>query len=76
MTGRIFIRGNLYITDDLYTSELHENGIAIHVRKDVIFKCNYEDIKSKMDDDDVFIEGLFDKFRIRDVIAYSPLPIN
>jgi len=76
MAGQIFIRGNLYLTDDIWTSKLVENGITIHVSKDIFFLCKYEDIKSQMTEDDVFIENLLDKLPIKDVIAFSSLPIN
>ena len=71
MTGNILIKGNLYLNDDYVPSKLSENGITIHVKEDVYFFINIKEIELK--DDDVFIEEIFDKLKIKDIIAYSAI---
>lgn len=69
MIGNLYIKGNLYLTDDINPSLLKKDGLVVHVAKDVIFKTNI--IKMTLSDDDVFIDNLFDKLDIQGVIAYS-----
>jgi hypothetical protein len=69
MEGNIFIKGNLYLTDDMNPSLLSKNGLMVHVRKDVFFLCNYD--KIELADDDVFIENIFEKMAVKDIIAFS-----
>jgi len=37
MEGNIYIKGNLYVTDDMIPALLSKNGLVIRVKKDVIF---------------------------------------
>jgi hypothetical protein len=69
MKGNIFIKGNLYVTDDMNHTLLKENGLVFHVKGDVIFLAD----STKLEKDDVFIDGIFEKFNVRDIIAFSVL---
>lgn len=69
MTGNIYIKGNLYITDSMDTSQLKENGITIYVKEDCFFYSEKEKIKLK--DDDVFIEDLFTKMDVNNIVVFD-----
>lgn len=69
MTGNIYIKGNLYITDSMDTSQLKENGIIIYVKEDCFFYSEKEKIKLK--DDDVFIEDLFTKMDVNNIVVFD-----
>ena len=71
MEGKMFVKGNLYLTEDMIPSLLKKTGIEVHVRKDVIFLSQKENIK--LEADDVFIEDLLRKLDVKDVIAFSIL---
>ena len=66
----MFVHGNLHLVGrDVPFTELHDDGIMIHVKGDVFFHTIDDDfIFSK---EDVCIENVFDKYKIRDIIAYS-----
>jgi hypothetical protein len=68
MKGNIYIKGNLYLTDDMNHTLLKENGLVFHVKGDVYF---LSDDKIKLTENDVFINGIFEKFNVRDIIAFS-----
>ena len=71
MKGNIFIKGNLYVTDNMNGTLLKENGLVFHVKGDVIFSSEHD--KVKLEKNDVFINGIFEKFSVRDIIAFSTL---
>jgi len=66
----LFIKGNLHIpAGNLWHSPLYDDGITIYVKGDVFFHTIDDDfIFSK---DDMCIENAFEKYHIKDIIAYS-----
>lgn len=69
MEGNIYIKGNLYTNHPLDGRQLMDDGLTFHVHKDVVFYTNKDDVK--LDEDDVYIEDIFDKFDIKDIIAFD-----
>lgn len=65
INGNIHINGNLYITDTCDPTQLSDEGIMIFV-KDCIFNSNKKDII--LMDNDVFIENLFDKLKVKNIV--------
>ena len=74
--GNLIVKGNLYLTDDYNPKKLSERGITIHVKKNIYFKSSYEFITHKFTEDDVFIDGVFDKFMIKDIIGFSDVEVQ
>lgn len=70
MRGSISIKGNLFTNDSMDSSLLKEEGITINVREDVFFYVKKGDLT--LGPDDVYIEDLFSKLDIKDIIAFSP----
>ena len=70
MSGSISIKGNLFTNDSMDSSLLKEEGITINVREDVFFYVKKGDLT--LGPDDVYIEDLFSKLDIKDIIAFSP----
>lgn len=64
----IFVKGNLHIYDfslDLFNPE----GVIIHVEKDVFIHRKEDDFTYP--ETDTFIENIFAKQDVKDIIAYS-----
>jgi len=67
----MFIKGNLHLTGrDVPFTELHEDGITVYVKEDVFIHPEDDD-NFMYSQKDVCIENIFDKYKIRDIIAYS-----
>jgi hypothetical protein len=71
MEGNIYIKGNLYVTDDMIPALLSKNGLVIRVKKDVIFLSEKD--KVTLEYDDVFIENIFANMVVKDIVAFSAL---
>lgn len=65
MKGNIHIKGDLYITDGFDVEKLSYSGLTIIVEGDII-SIPYE--PKNLNKDDVFIEDLFNKLKIEDLI--------
>lgn len=70
MMGNIYIKGNLYTNHPMDARQLMDDGIVIRVRKDVVFYAA-EEKDIKLLEDDVYIEDIFSKFNIKDIIAFD-----
>lgn len=64
----LLIKGNLHIYDALWNS-FKPDGILIHVEKDVFIHRKEADFIYPQTD--MFIEDVFEKYNVRDIIAYS-----
>lgn len=69
MEGNIYIKDNLYTNHPMDSRQLMSDGITIHVHEDAIFSIYRENCNLK--EDDVFIDDLFNKFEIKDIIAFE-----
>ena len=69
MEGNIYIKGNLYTNHPMDNRQLMSDGITIHVQEDAVFSIYRENCNLK--EDDVFIDDLFNKFNIKDIIAFE-----
>ena len=71
MRGNIYIKGDLHVTSESNPTEpeLKPEGVVFHVRGDV----HFHDITDEVvySEDDVFIEDIFKKFSVKDIIACS-----
>lgn len=67
----IFVYGDLHLAGgcDIPLSELHKDGITIYVKGDVYFHSIDDEFIYKKED--MCIENAFEKYPIRDIIAYS-----
>lgn len=68
MEKEILIKGNLHIYDVLLT-DFNPDGIEVHVEGDVFFHQKEDDFVYPSSDK--FIENIFDKYDIKDIICYS-----
>ncbi len=73
MEGNILVKGNLYLTEGS-NAFLKKSGLTVHARKDVILVSKRD--KITLGGDDVFIEDLFEKLNVKDVVAFSKLSMN
>jgi len=65
----LLITGNLHIYDILLT-DFNPKGIEVHVEGDVFLHQKEDDFTYP--ESDRFIENIFDKYDVKDIIAYSP----
>jgi len=68
MEKEILIDGNLHIYDALW-SQFKPEGTTIHVEEDVFIHRNEDDFIYPATD--TFIEDVFEKYDVKDIIAYS-----
>ena len=66
----IYVFGTLHIITRHRQAELHNSGITIHVKNDVIFHFNPNDVII-LEGGDQIMEEPFEKDKIHNVIAYS-----
>jgi len=66
--NEILITGNLHIYDVPW-SVFKSQGIIVHVEGDVIIHRKEDDFVYPKTD--TFIDNLFDKYDVKDIIAYS-----
>ena len=66
----IYVFGKLHVITDTLRFELHNEGIEIHVKEDVIFHTNPNDVIILQGGDQI-MEDLFNKQKVRNIIAYS-----
>lgn len=73
MKGNVYIKGNLHL--DCYANiiQLKEEGIVFHAGKDVFFHDKYDINNIVCGEDDVLIEDIFEKFDVKDIVAFSDL---
>jgi len=64
----LLIKGNLHIYDVLL-EQFKPDGIEVHVEGDVFFHQKEDDFIYPSSDK--FIDNIFDKYNIKDIIAYS-----
>ena len=71
MEENIFIKGNLHVTSEKYPSEpeLKPTGVVFHVKEDVFF--HHKDDDFIYPQSDTFIEDIFNKYDVKDIIAFS-----
>ena len=68
MEENILVKGNLHIYDVLL-NQFKPEGTTIHVEGDVFIHRKEDDFIYPSSDK--FIENIFDKYDIKDIIAYS-----
>ena len=68
MEKEIFIKGNLHIYDALW-NDFKSEGVIIHVEKDVFIHKKEDDFIYPQSD--TFIEDIFNKYDVKDIIAFS-----
>jgi len=66
----IFIFGKLHVILQTEDITMYDNGITIHVKGDVIFHQNPNDVII-LEGGDQIIEDIFDKYKICNLIAFS-----
>lgn len=73
MKGNVYIKGNLHL--DCYANiiELKKDGLIFHAGKDVFFHDKKDINNIIFGEDDVLIEDIFEKFDVKDIIAFSDL---
>lgn len=65
----VYIKGNLHLNAEMTTKHLKKDGLVFHVSEDVIFHEKDDDFTCGPDD--TFIENIFEKFNVKDIIAFS-----
>jgi hypothetical protein len=69
MKGDIYIYGNLYTNHPMDDRQLVSSGVTIHVKEDAFFYVKEDDFE--LNENDVFIDDLFDRFDVENIIAFD-----